>query len=730
MIETEKEAHLRDYLRVVLKRKNTILAVFIIVFTAVLIKTYSDTPLYKASATVLIEKSEPTQIITNYAYTPFDPEFLETQSHIIKSTSVAEKVVRLLDLEKSYDSFSRQHAKRLPVVDSVKTWIDSLVKTIKSLFGVTASEASFAEGSVPKTGRSKTDEIAAMISGNIVVSPVRDSKILSINFTSPNPVLASLITNTVAKAYIEQILDMRMQSSGYSIGWMTRKADEERKKMAASEKALQDYIRASDIITIEDRLAILPQKLTELSQNLTQAQSKRREIEALYAKVSVISNQMDEAETISIIADNLTLQSLNQQILKTEQKIVELSKKCGPKHPIMKNAQKELAVFRQKREREITHIIKKVANELELVKSAEEDFKRLLADTKAQTVNLNERFIQYGMLQREVETNRNLYNALMAKIKEQSVTEQIQTVNVWVVEEAKTPEFPSSPNIKRNLLLGIFLGLIGGVGLALFLEYLDNTIKLPEDVQDVFGVPALGLVSLLKEKEKIPEKMMITDSASAFAEAFKSIRTAVQLSSHDAMPKQILITSTAPQDGKTTIAVNLSVAMSQMEKRVLLIDADLRRPSIHKIFELENTKGLSTFLTGVSDKDIIQKGPADNFFVIPSGPIPPNPSELLGSERFKVLLAYLSEKFDLIIIDSPPLLSVADGLVISKLAAGTILVMRSGKTTYESAYKVLKSMEEIETKVLGVVINAADLKKSGYYYYNDYSYHYSSEDGR
>lgn len=738
MIETEienevgRETHLRDYLRVVLKRKYTVLLVFIIVFTAVFIKTITSIPLYSAATSVLIEKSEPNLIMSNYSYSPFDPEFLATQSHIIKSTSVAQKVVRLLDLEKAYDSFSKQHGKPLAFIESITAWGSSLMETVKSVFGIAASDASVEESEAGRAKKiSKADAIAEMISANIVVTPVRDTKIVAINFTSPNPALASLVTNTVAKAYIEQILDMRMQSSGYSIGWMTKKAEEERAKLEKSEKAFQDYIRSADIITIEDRLAILPQKLSELSQKLTQAQAKRREVEALYTKVAAVSHNMQAAETLSVIANNPTLQSLNQQILKTEQNMMDLSKRYGQKHPMMKGAISELEIFKQKREREITHIIQAVGNELELAKSAEDDYNRLLADTKAQTVNLNERFIQYGMLKREVETNRNLYDALVAKVKEQSVTEKTQTVNVWVVEEAKTPEFPSSPNTRRNLLLGLILGLFGGVGLAFFLDYLDNTIKLPEDVEERFGVPVLGVVSLMKDKEKSAEMMMMSDVHSAFSEEFKTIRTAVQLSSYDSPPRCILISSTSPQDGKTTSAVNLAVAMSQTGKKVLLMDADMRRPSIHGLFELDNTKGLSTLVSGAGEKDTVQKGPVENLFIIPSGPIPPNPSELLGSDKFKSLLNILREKFDLIIIDSPPMLSVADALILSKQVDGSIIVARSGKTTYEAAYKVMKRLNDIDAKVIGAIINAADMKKSGYYYYyDDYYSSYGGEERR
>jgi polysaccharide biosynthesis transport protein len=732
MIETETEfekpVHLRDYLRTVQKRKYTVLLVFVVVFTVVLIKTLTDTPQYSASTQVLIEKSDPTPILSNYAYSPFDPEFLETQSHIIKSTPVAQKVVRLLDLEKSYDSFSRQQGLSLPFFESILGWGTSLKETVQSVFGASPSATSPDAGEGAVKTRSKADLLADMISGSIVVTPVRDTKIVSINFTSSSPELASLVTNTVAKAYIEQILEMRMQSSGYSIGWMTKKAEEERAKLDKAEKAFQDYVRASDIVTIEDRLAILPQKLSELSQKLTLAQAKRREVEALYTKISGVSNHMETAESLSVIANNPTIQSLNQQLLKTEQNIMELSKRYGQKHPVMKAAVPELEMLRQKREREIAQIIKSVGNELELAKSAEEDFNRLLSETKAQTVNLNERFIQYGMLKREVDTNRNLYDALVAKVKEQNVTEKTQTVNVWVVEEAKTPEFPSKPNKQRNLLLGLILGLFGGIGLAFFLDYLDNTVKLPEDVEERLGLPVLGIVSLLKDKNLRPEKMMMDDGKSAFSEEYKTIRTAVQLSSYDSPPRTILVSSTSPQDGKTTSVINLAVAMSQTGKKVLLIDADMRRPSIHGIFELDNTRGLSTLVASGDDKDVVHKGPVENLYIMPSGPVPPNPSELLGSDRFKSLLQALSKKFDLILIDSPPMLSVADGLIISKQVNGSIIVARSGKTTHEAAYKVIKTLHSIDAKVIGVVINAADMKKSGYYYYyNNYSYYSSSE---
>ena len=537
-----------------------------------------------------------------------------------------------------------------------------------------------------------------------------------------------MITNTVAKAYIEQILDMRMKSSGYSIGWMTEKAEEEREKLEKSEAALQQYMKEANIVTLEDRVTILPQKLAELSRQLTMAQAKRKELEAIYNKVMTLNKNPGDAETLPMVADNPTLLSLNQQILKAEQYILELSKKYGPKHPLMKRAVADLGILTGKRDREIERIILSIKNDYELAKSTEENLQALLNNTKSEAVNLNERSVQYGMLKREVETNRNLYNALVTKIKEQNVTEQIQTVNVWVVEEAKVPESPSKPNKRRNLMLGIILGLFGGVGLAFFLEYLDNTVKLPEDVEERFGQPVLGIVPLVAPKDKPNDEILMTDTRAAFAESYKTIRNAVQLSAFDAPPQKILITSMSPKEGKSTTALNLSIALGQADKKTLLIDADLRRPRIHKILHLKNEKGLSTYLAGVSDMKIIQKSTRSNLFILPAGPIPPNPSELIGSKRFQTILSQLGETYDAIVIDSPPVLSVTDSLLISKVVDGAILVTRSAKTTYDTFRKGLKQLQDINAKILGVVVNAVNVKKSGYGYYDSYQYYYSAEE--
>jgi len=696
----ERETHLRDYLRIIYKRRYTVYTFFTVVFVVVLIGTLSSTPIYKASTGVLIERVEPYNLtMMSPYYTQYDPEFYETQYQLIKSTSVAKKVVTMLALENTYESY-------------------------------------FKGEKLSSTGeKSKADVLADVVSGGISVSPVKNSKIVNISFMSSNPDFATIVANTVARAYIEEILDMRMSSSRYSIEWMTKKAEEEKAKLEKSEKALQEYMRANNIVTLQDKNALTPETLSEVNTQLTRAEAKRKELESLYNTAKNIAVNPRDAEMIPAVASEPTIQSLRNQILKSEQSTEELSKKYGRKHPAMIKAEEELKVLHQKRDQEIRRVIGAIKNEYELARSNEANLRRMLSNTKAEALNLSEKFIQYGVLTREVETNRQLYDALIKRMKEQSVTEEIRTVNVWVVEKAEKPVSPVKPKKSLNILLGIIVGLFGGTGLAFFIDYLDNTIKSPDEVEARLGVPVLGIVPLLETKEDNIEDILLKDPQSIYAESYKTVRTAILLSSAIKPPKNIHITSMGPNEGKTATSVNLSLTVARSGYSVLLVDSDLRKPRIHTIFRLNNLSGLSTYLAGAtSDIETVVKRPLTNLGIIPSGPIPPNPSELLGSNRMQELLRILNEKFDVIIWDSPPLMTVTDSLILSKILDATIIVTKAGKTTYELVDRGLKVMKgrretDIESRVLGVVINCFDMNKSDQYYYQYYNYYPSSEEG-
>jgi polysaccharide biosynthesis transport protein len=325
-----------------------------------------------------------------------------------------------------------------------------------------------------------------------------------------------------------------------------------------------------------------------------------------------------------------------------------------------------------------------------------------------------------------------LYDALMKGVKEQSLIGELQNIRMWVVEKAKKPGSPVRPRKMMNILLGIIVGLFGGGGLAFFFEYLDNTVKSPEEIETRLGQSVLGVVPLIELKEGNIEQMIINEPQILVAENYKTIRTAIMLSSANKPPQNILITSMGPEEGKTVTSTNLAITIAQSEYSVLLIDSDLRKPRIHKIFGVENTKGLSTYLAGASSDINICNGPIKNLSILPAGPLPPNPSELLGSNKMYQLMRELNERFNVIIWDSPPLMTVTDSYVLSKIVDGTIIVTRAGKTTYEIVRRGLRTLKgkregDIEAHVLGIIINALDLKKSDYYYYKYYNYYYTSE---
>jgi capsular exopolysaccharide synthesis family protein len=560
----------------------------------------------------------------------------------------------------------------------------------------------------------------SIVRQGINVMPIENTRVVSISYTCPNPVLAMRIANSVAQAYIDQLLDMSMEMSGYSIDWMKNKAEEQRKKLEASEQALHEYKRKHNIVTIEDRLAILPQRLAEFSEKLTRAEARRKELETIYNQVK--GKSFLELEAISVIADDASVDSINEKILEAEQKISELSKKFGPKHPRMIAAQNELLELRNTKQRELQKAVKTVENEYLLAAAQEDQLRDMLEQTKFETAQLNERSIQLDILKRKVETNKYLYEALIRRMEEKGLTEKNQLVNVWVIENAKMPEMPLGQGKKRNVLLGLILGLFGGIGLAFFFEYLDNTVKSPEDVEDRFELPVIGAIEKYQDKKTSVVDCVLEYENSPISENFKNLRTSILLSAAGGPPQVLLITSMGAKEGKSTVACCLAVSMARNGLKVLLIDGDLRRPQVHAYFKVENKTGLSAYLAGKASRNLIGKGPVPNIDVLTSGPVPPNPSELLSSERLDVLINKTREKYDMIILDAPPL-GVADSMIMSRKTDGVVLLARAGETRYEMLDKGIKKLHEVSATITGIVLNGFDAKKSGYYYnYSDYYY--------
>ncbi|MEN8136568.1 MAG: polysaccharide biosynthesis tyrosine autokinase [Thermodesulfobacteriota bacterium] len=718
----EEEIHLRDYIKVIRKRLNTVVIFFILTFTVVLIATLAATPIYQAGAKVLIKKSQDSSLdSTGGYYSRFDPSFEGTQVELIKSYNVASRVVKALALVNTTEQII------------VTSWLSPVKSFILALLPTSTVKT----GSPTAASEQISDEdlLAYEIMESITVSPIRNSQIFKISYHHPDPVIAQKVVNATAKAYMDEVLEMKMASVGYTLQWMTEKAAEEMRKLETSEKAMQQYMADSKIVTLQNKIAVLPEKLSDFSSKLSEAVTKQNKAAIIYNKVLKAGNNFDKIDAIlDISANTPLLQTLTQQLLDTKQKYTELSKRYGPKHPKMININGEITSLTQtlesEKEKELQRRIKLLKSKTEVGVSQVANLQQIVDQTKKEAQRFNQKMIQYGMLQRDVEINRALYQSLLTQIKEKKVTEQTSNINIWIIEEAKNPRNPASPKKARNLLLGIILGLFGGIGLAFFIEYLDNTIGSPDEAESRLGVSVLGVIDQFRNDEFDPEKGTMASEFSSFSESFKSIRTAILLSAADQPPKKIVITSMLPQEGKTTTTVNLARTFAQTEYKVLIIDGDLRKPRIHKIFATDNSTGLSTYLAGVEGDKIIHKVKEENnLFIIPSGPIPPNPSELLVSDKFKALLTGLEEKFDFIFIDSAPLFSATETLLLGQAAEGTLMVAKAGKSTYEILTSGFRSLNESGAHPLGLVINALNRKRSGYgygSYYGGRYYKYSA----
>ncbi len=722
--------HLRDYLLIIKKRQVVILIVLGCIFFSTVVATYTATPIYSASSQVLIERNRSNSGLEYQSYS-YEPEFLDTQTEIIQSVNVARKVVDRLQLATSYRQYFIKTEKESFAFFAGPNGILAAVRELFGTFfpGTEQTVSPSGKGGIETMPAKSDAEICAeIIQKGLKVKPLKNTKIVTITYENTNAAIAKMVTDAVVQAYIDELLEIKLSTSNYSLKWMNAKAAEERDKLEKSERDLQQYMRDNDLVTVENKLTVLPQKLSEVGLQLSKAETEEKELQDLLQQISAVKDNPDRLETIPIFASSEVLKSIRERIYKSNQNIQELSKKFGRKHPSMVKANDELRILREERRFEIERIVSSAKNSLDLAISKKKSLVGLLSSTKVEVLNLNEKFVQYSIMKREVDSNRLVYDTLQAGIKKEGVTEQSQSVNVWVVKPASLPVKPAKPNVKRNILIGIILGLFSGVGLAFFIEYLDNTIRQPKDLEERFGLTVLGSVQELRGEHRDIESFIKKNPLSPLAECYRLIRAGLLLSSAEHPPKTLLITSMEAQDGKTSTTTNLARVLAQGGNSVLVIDCDLRRPRMHSLLGMANDIGLSMYLAGnTAAESIVFKVSDEDISLIPSGPIPPDPAELLGSKRMKELIQAMAERYDFVLLDSPPVQSVTDSLALSQFVAGTVLVIRAGKTTYDILEGGLKKLRDVNGRILGFVLNGLRQQDTGKHSYG-YSTYYAKDD--
>jgi succinoglycan biosynthesis transport protein ExoP len=714
-----RERHLYDYLLILRKHQWLILSFMLAVVTIVSIATFRMQPVYVATTRIELGRENtnilPFQGMDSYDYMMDLENYIETQSKILTSETLGLQTIR-----------------------------NNALFGQAELLGADASSQAVATGSL--ANQKPPSGLGAFLS-SLSVKRVPNSRLMDVKFEATNPELAAQIVNAHVKNYIDQNRRSHYEATTAATAWLTDQLDELQVKVKNSENARLDYERKNQIWELDDKQNITTQRLTEVNRELINTQSERMKKQALFEFA-----KSGDPNVVPQIRDNGSVQELFRKRSELSAQFADALSQYGPNFPRVLRLQSQLKELDQSVEREKKAVVARLESDYHEAQQREDLLTRNLDQQKAEASLMSERMVQYNMLKRDAEANKALYDGLLTKLKEAGISAALQSSNIRVVDPAMIPSYPSRPAKARNVALAFLVGLVGGIGLALLREYMDNTVKTPDDIETLARLPSLAVVPAFadsngngRRRGKLlsgigtsghdgPVELVAQHlPKSQVSEAFRALRTSLLLSQADHPPQVVLVTSALPREGKTTAAANLAVTLAQLGDRTLLIDADLRKPGIGRLLNLGNGKyaGLSSYLAGVSSLDLVtvQHPAIPNLSAIPTGPLPPNPADLLSSHKLADAIAELRTKFKFIVIDSPPIMAATDAVILSVQADGVLLIVRSGETPKEAFTRTRDLLVSVKCHLLGVVLNAVDSHAPDYYYSYRY-YPYSYGDGR
>jgi polysaccharide biosynthesis transport protein len=729
----DRQVNLHDYIRVILKHRWTIATVFAVVFVSVIIFTFTATPIYRATARVIIEKDDP-KVVSIQEVMSVDSsglDYYQTQYKIIESRSVAREVIKRLKLNENEEFVPKQ---KDTFINNIRRSISETVDYYLSLL-----KTEKLPPIVDKSGESEEESplVSAFIN-RIKVTPIRNSRLVDIGFEAKDPALSAKIANSLARAYIDLNLETKLRATQDAMVWLNSRIEEERKKVEQAEQALLRYKQEHNIITdfSKDTESITAQKLAVLNSQVIDAEMKRVEAETRYKQAAAMEKTPEMLDSIPEVMNNQLVGQIKSMEVELFKRRSELSKKYGANHPQIVAIKNELETLQARKAEQVLRVINSLYNDYKVAQAREQSLKKALNEQKGESFSLNQKAINYTVLKREAESTKEMYDLVIKRFKETSMTENIRTGNIRVVDAAEIPKSPVKPKKAQNVLLGLIVGLALGVGLAFFLEYLDNTVKTPDDIRERLKLPYLGPVPAIAFTEEgnpghKPEEDLITIASpkSTASESYRGIRTSLFFSAADNAPRAILVTSAAPSEGKTITAANIAITMAQAGNRLLLIDCDMRRPKLHRLFNVPRDRGLSNILVGTCGVDeAIIHSTIPGIDIIVSGPVPPNPSEMLGSQNMTDFLETVRGRYDRIVLDSPPITAVTDAVILSRLVDGVLLVIRAGETHREIVKNGIGLLQAANARILGAILNGVTMGRDSYYYYQ-YYYYYYGEDG-
>jgi len=690
---------LRHYLHVLRKRWRVLSFVLVASLVVAFVYTIRQPRVFEATCSLVIESSAP-QVLEGVKdvieMAASSREFYATQYRIIRSREIAQMVIDRLALASDPTYGGNADGSKQP---DQEVMLERLLTAVK-------------------------------------VVGVRESRIANILVRDVNPARATRIANAFADIYIERNLDFKLEGARSAGSWLGEQTVGLRKQLETSEMDLYRFRKERNLLDVglDDKMGMTRQNLQSLNSKITDAKAKRIEIESIRKLILAAKNDIRERESLPEIRDNPVVQKLRENYLDLLKLKADLESRYGEKHPKIDTIQQQLAAIQRDYAKELDDVLRAFDKRYEALVETENSLNKWMSHEKQQALELSKLETEFRPLARDAENNAKVYSLINQRHKEINLTGMLRANNVRILDRATPPRLAVSPIMPLNLAVGAVLGLLWGLILAFVVESLDNTIKTPEAAEEIVGAPLLGVVPMLSQSRQhliadAPERdlAVFKDPTSLAAEACRSIRTNMLFISAQKEFALFSVTSPGPQDGKTTVAINLAVTMAQAGGRVLLIDTDMRKPRVHKSFGIKSDKGISSVIAGdIQLKDAIFKSEVPNLDVLPCGPMPPNPAELLHTERFRQVLSQCRSNYDRVVMDSPPIAPVTDPAIIGSVTDGVVLVLRAGHTTREAAQFARRQLGDAGARILGIVINQTDRKGIGY----GYGYGYYSPYGR
>lgn len=705
---------LRRLWHIVLKRWWVLAGTVSLLLVFGVIITLLSTPVYRASATIQIDR-EAAQVVDVEGVLPAEnlysaQEFYQTQYGLLKSRSLAERVVTGLGL--ATDPLYTEQNRRTPT-------------------GQARPAASPAETTERK--RKAIDQFTA----NLRITPAMNSRLVTISYDSPDPALAQAVVNAITETFIASNLERRFEASSYARKFLEERIEQLRAKLEQSERELVAYASDEQIINIPSASgnaeqggnrgrSLISSSLEALNASLAEARTERIAAEQRWRTA-----QTSSGLALSEVLASPTIQQLRQQRADLVSKRQELLQRFQPEYPAVRQAAAQIAELDRQLAAEAGDVRQSLRGQYDSALAAEQSIEAEISRLKTQAIDLDQRSIRYNILQRELDTNRTLYDGLLQRYREIGIAGGVGTNNVSVVDRAETPVQPVAPKPLINLALAGLLGLLLGAAVIFVLEFLDESLKVPSDIETKLGLPLLGSVPLLPTAAALAEAER--DPRSGFSEAYHSVRSALQFARVDGAPRTLLITSSQPKEGKSTSALAIARAFARMGKSVLLIDGDLRNPSLHKMLGAANRTGFSSVLAGADLAGAVQRTDQEHLTLLSSGPRPPSPADLLSSPALGAFLDRVGESVDLVVIDGPPVMGLADATILGNAVEGVLFISGAGVVRRGAALTALERLRAAGADVVGGVLERFDSRKAnlgGYGYEYAYSYDYGAADDR